>query len=55
MDLIPYFQNADNDFNCQGVYKVNLCNQLVKINFDDCDGQLLGYVFKGCRFLLAAS
>lgn len=38
---------ADNYFNCQGVYKFNLCNQLLKINFDDCDRQLFKHVFQG--------
>ena len=44
---MPRFRvvNVDDYFNCQGVYKFSLCNQLLKINFDDQDSQCFGYVF----------
>ena len=43
--------NADNYyFNCQGVYKFNLCNQLLKINFDGHDSQRFEYVFRAVVF-----
>lgn len=42
--------NGDDYFNFQGVYKFNLCNQLLKINFDDHDSHVLDMFFRAVVF-----